>query len=82
MFRLCTCYWNCDPKPPKSLLVRKCNDGLGLCGNGYDDACCNAKCAAKYKDGIGYCSAVGGTPYTYCYCKHVCNKSVTPLMGI
>ncbi|KAM1087566.1 hypothetical protein ACFX2B_012927 [Malus domestica] len=48
---LCTCYYDCGGSPPlPSPPERKCTAGLGLCSvQSCDDACCNSKCAAKYR---------------------------------
>jgi hypothetical protein len=50
-FNLCTCFFHQDSSSPNI-----CNVGLGECIPGKcGQSCCNAKCASKFKQGVGFC---------------------------
>ncbi|XP_017421515.1 putative defensin-like protein 179 [Vigna angularis] len=54
--------------------IRKCNGSQGLCNDNCDEGCCNSKCAAKYKDGVGTCKLyVEG--FNFCICKYACHPN-------
>ncbi|CAJ1975869.1 unnamed protein product [Sphenostylis stenocarpa] len=48
--------------------VRKCTAYQGYCSDHCYEDCCNAKCAAKFKQGVGSCRL----GYNSCTCKYVC----------
>ncbi|CAJ1975868.1 unnamed protein product [Sphenostylis stenocarpa] len=62
-----------SPPPKKKEPVRKCRGGQGLCGFQCNDGCCNSKCAAKYKHGVGFCEIYGPYNIYLCVCNYVCS---------
>lgn len=71
--KACMCDYFCPgppahPAPPK----RNCNAGLGPCSISCESACCNAKCAAKYNNGIGFCNTLGNI--RLCQCQYTCGS--------
>ena len=54
--------------------IRKCTGGQGVCNDKCDQDCCNSKCAAKYKQGVGTCKPYA-TGYNLCVCKYVCQAN-------
>jgi hypothetical protein len=66
-FNLCTCFFEQD-----SSSISRCLVGLGTCYPGEcDQACCDAKCASKFKQAFGNCTPTGN-PYTKdrCVCSY------------
>jgi len=54
--------------------IRQCNGSQGLCKEECGEECCNSKCAAKYKDGVGTCKLYA-KGYNFCICKYACQPN-------
>ncbi|KAA3471596.1 defensin-like protein 183 [Gossypium australe] len=74
----CKCLYECDDNGNEnsSGKNKKCNGGIGLCGEQCDESCCERNCAIKYPGplgGSGFCMNIVGAPAPYeCICYFNC----------